>query len=152
MLTMSEPYPLLDSLGYRMTLTSRINERRFDALLAPMGLSRVTWCVLLAVGQQGLETPSQVASWIGIDRTATSRALRRLDKNGHVARNQGTGDKRVTVVSITAAGHEVLRRASDAARENAAHFNAKLTWYEQDMLASILTKLLQNENRAIPDL
>ena len=83
---MSEIYALHDSIGYRMTLLSRINERRFDGLLAATGLTRVTWCVLLAVVQQYLQNPSEIADWVGIDRTATSRALRRLEADKMIAR------------------------------------------------------------------
>jgi len=149
---MSGNYPLHDSIGYRMTLMSRISERRFETLLAPLGLTRVTWCVLLAVGQQDLHAPSAIAEWIGIDRTATSRALKRLDAAGLVDRCNGTDDKRNTVVSITQDGATVLAAASAAATQNAAYFNDKLSWYERDMLTATLEKLLQNETRNVPGL
>ena len=149
---MTNPYALHDSLGYRMTLMSRISERRFETHLTPLGLTRVTWCVLLAVGQPDLQAPSAIAEWIGIDRTATSRALRRLEKARLIARKAGAKDKRNTVVSLTDAGVKVLAQANAAATENAAHFNAKLSWYEHDILQTILTKLLQDETRNIPGL
>ena len=54
---MTEPYALHDSLGYQLTLLSRIHERRFETALAPLGLTRVKWCVLLAIGQADAAPP-----------------------------------------------------------------------------------------------
>jgi len=152
MLTMSDPYALTTSLGYRMTLVSRISERRFEAALTPLGLSRVTWCVLMAVGQEDLQNPSDIADWIGIDRTATSRALKRLEADGLITRAPGLTDKRTRITRATPDGLDRLKQANAAAEENATHFNAKLSWYERDMLVTILNKLMQDESRGIPGL
>ncbi len=149
---MPEPYQLHDSIGYQSTLFSRICERRFERALTPLGLTRVSWCVLLAVGQEGCKTPSGIAAFIGIDRTATSRALRRLEEGGMISRCGGKNDRRTTEVSITEAGRSRLDLATKAARENADYYNAKLSWYEQDMLASITKKLMQGEARDVSGL
>lgn len=135
-----------------MTLFSRINERRFEGLLASTGLTRVTWCVLLAVGQQNLQNPSEIANWVGIDRTATSRALKRLEADQMIARATGSPDKRQTIVSVTEKGCAILQSANTAASENAQHFNSKLSWYEQETLNAILLKLMQDETRDVPGL
>ncbi len=149
---MSAEYNLSDSLGYRLTLLSRINERRFETMLTPLGLTRVTWCVLLAIGQEGLQSPSEIAEWIGIDRTATSRALRGLERHKLIERRSGTQDKRTKIVDISKAGAAALADANQAARQNSGHFKSKLTWYEQDMLSTIIQKLIQDEIRDIPSL
>jgi MarR family transcriptional regulator, transcriptional regulator for hemolysin len=149
---MSKPYALHDSLGYQLTLLSRINERRFEALLAPLGLTRVKWCVLLAVGQEGHQNPSDIAAFIGIDRTATSRALRALEADGQIARIDGTQDKRTTEVSLTDQGRATLAQANAAATENAERINAKLSWYQQKTLVEIIEALMQGETRSVSGL
>ncbi len=149
---MPNRYDLHSSLGYQTTLFSRISERRFDSTLAPLGLTRVSWCILLAVGQEGLKGPSDIADFIGIDRTATSRGLRRLESTGLITRSDGKTDKRTTEVWITDKGLDHLAQATKAAAENAAHFNEKLSWYERDMLATIIRKLMQNETRDVSGL
>jgi DNA-binding MarR family transcriptional regulator len=139
-------------MGYQMTLLSRISERRFEQLLTPLGLTRVKWCVLLAVREQGLKNPSEIAEFIGIDRTATSRALRALDAGGLVTRCGGSTDKRMTEVTLTDAGSDVLQRAINAAQTNANHYGGKLSLYEQDMLRSIIKKLMEGEARDVSGL
>ncbi len=147
------PYDIHDSPGYRLTLVSRIIERRFEQQIAPLGLTRVRWCVLVAAGEQGLTSPSEIAAYIGIDRTAISRALRALEQDGMIRRKGHDGpDGRMRMVRLTDRGQEALQQAIAAARENARHFRDKLSWYESETLGEILDKLLGDERRDVPDL
>ena len=149
---MSEPYDLHASLGYQLTLLSRISERKFEQHLTPLGLTRVKWCVLLAVHEQGLKNPSDIAEFIGIDRTATSRALRALDEAGLIDRCSGKGDKRTTEVALTNPGKQKLNQAIKGAKSNASHFSDKLTWYEHSTLREIINKLMTGEIRDVSGL
>lgn len=146
------PYDLQASLGYQITLLARINERQFEKYLTPLGLTRVNWCVLLAVDQQGLVNPSEIAAFIGIDRTATSRALRRLEADGLVQRRSGADDKRKTEVRATARGAATLSKACDVARVNAVRFAGKLSPNERNTLESLLGRLMAGEDRDVKGL
>ncbi len=149
----SAPYDLHESPGWRLTLAARVIERRFEQRIAPLGLTRVRWCVLVAAGEQGLTSPSAIASYIGIDRTATSRALGALERDGMILRKGHDGpDGRMRTVRLTEKGQKALHEAIAAARENARHFRDKLSWYESETLGEILDKLLKDERRDVPDL
>jgi len=113
------PYRLHMSVGYLLTRSARIQERRLEEGLRQVGLTRITWCILLAVHVEGLRRPSGIAEFIGIDRTATSRALRQMEAEGLVARTVGTGDRRTTSVEATAEGLARLDRARPHAEHNA---------------------------------
>lgn len=139
---MNEPptYRLHDSLGYQLSLTARSVERRFEDGLKGLALTRVFWCVLLAVGVEKLGTPSRIAAFIGIDRTATSRALRQMESAGLIRRSCGAADRRTTEVSLTDKGRELLDRSIPLARENAARVAERLTADELAALKSLLAK------------
>ena len=142
------PYRLHASLLYQLTLTSRLQERRFEDGLKALGLTRISWCVLLAVENEGLSQPSGIAEFIGIDRTAMSRALRQMEAAGLVERRRAAGtDRRHTAVGLTAAGREALWRATPLAEENAQHFLAKLPASERDQLRRLLAVLREGEPR-----
>ncbi|MEM1302763.1 MAG: MarR family transcriptional regulator, partial [Pseudomonadota bacterium] len=79
-------YRLHDSLGYNLSLAARLQERRLDDGLRSLALTRTNWCILLAVGVEGLSGPSDIAAFVGIDRTATSRALRQMEQAGLIER------------------------------------------------------------------
>lgn len=141
---MHPKFGLHDSVGHHLTRTARIMDRRVEVHLRRFGLTRVGWCVLLAVAEEGKKNPSDIADFVGIDRTATSRALRVLENDGLVAREMGRDDRRTTEVRLTKAGEAQFRAALPACREAIAHFHDKLTTEELIMLRSLLGRLAED--------
>lgn len=142
----SAPYRLHHSLGYHLSLASRLQERRLDDALKTLEMTRTTWCVLLAVGNEGLTQPSDIATFVGIDRTATSRALRHMESSGLVARSSGEGDKRTRHVELTEKGCDTIAAATPFAQNNADIMAERLTKDEHEELIRLLTKLSQGED------
>ena len=134
-------YRLHDSLGYQLTITARLQERRFDDWLKDLGLTRSTWCVLVSLQYEGLSRPSEIASFIGIDRTAISRTLRRMETEGLIERKIGKEDRRTTQVQATKLGRDTLARAAPIARKNAALIEENLTSDDAAELRRLLSKM-----------
>lgn len=143
------PYRLHESLGYRLSVASRQQERRLDEGLRSLGLTRITWCVLLAIGNEDLTQPSEIAQFVGIDRTATSRALRQMETDGLIGRASGRDDRRTRRVSLTEAGQQALEAGTPIARRNAAAMADQLSSEEYTMLKSLLDKLMNAEKKAL---
>ncbi|MGR3700947.1 MAG: MarR family winged helix-turn-helix transcriptional regulator [Paracoccaceae bacterium] len=135
------PYRLHSSLGYHLSVAARQQERRLDEALKTLGLTRTTWCVLLAVGNEGLSQPSDIAGFVGIDRTATSRALRQMEADGLLARSSGTEDRRTRRVELTQKGCAAITAATPFARANAGVMAEQLAPGEQETLIRLLAKL-----------
>lgn len=138
-------YALHDSIGYHMTLAARTFERRLEEGLRAAGLSRADWCVLLAIEEEGRRTPSAIARFLEVDRTAVSRTLRKLEASGMVTRTRGGGDGRTRRLSVTDKGRAALDAAIPAATRTQAHFNAKLTEEERAALIALLTRIRAGE-------
>jgi DNA-binding MarR family transcriptional regulator len=138
-------FGLQSSIGHHITRTARLVERRVEGSLRHYGLTRVGWCILLAVEEEGLKNPSEIANFIGIDRTATSRALRQLESEGLIAREMGREDRRTTEVTLTPEGRTRMHEALPHCLENMAHFNAKLSEAEAAELRRILSVLAAGE-------
>lgn len=145
-MTTRQPYRLHHAIGYQLTITARQQERRFEAALKALDLSRITWCVLLAVGDEGLCHPSDIAQFIGIDRTATSRALRKMEEDGLIQRDGGTEDRRTTRVSLTKLGQDKLAQSQPMAEANRNRTEAQLTPDELAELRRLLAKLRQDDD------
>lgn len=143
-------YRLHNSVLYQMTLTSRMQERRLEEGLRTLGLTRITWCVLAAVEFENCTQPSEIAEYIGIDRSATSRALRGLEGSGLLERVSGAPDRRTTRVKLTAAGRELVLRAAPIAEDNSRYFLGKLTAAEVRDLARIMGLMREGESRSLP--
>ncbi|MGR3455115.1 MarR family winged helix-turn-helix transcriptional regulator [Pseudooceanicola sp.] len=143
------PYRLHESLGYRLSIASRQQERRLDDGLRTLGLTRITWCVLLAIGNEDLTQPSDIAQFVGIDRTATSRALRQMESDGLIARASGQGDRRTRRVTLTETGEHVLAEGTPIARANAHAMAARLSAEEHQILKDLLDRLIRAEHKAL---
>jgi DNA-binding MarR family transcriptional regulator len=146
------PYRLHQSLGYQLSVTSRMQERRLEDKLKALGLTRITWCVLLAVGNEGLTQPSEIADFVGMDRTATSRALRQMEAAGLVGRASGTGDRRTTQVALTAAGQARLDAGTPLAVASNEVLRSRLSAAEHAELAELLEKLRGGEAKRLKGL
>lgn len=151
---MSTPakYRLHQSIGYQMSVTSRLQERRLDENLKAIGLTRIFWCILLAVGNEHLVHPSEIAEFVGIDRTATSRALRGMENAGMIARQAGGGDRRMRAVEVTEQGMGLLEKATPLANASNAVIEQALTEGELAGLRQVLAKLRDIEEKPLPRL
>lgn len=147
-MSIPDPYRLHASVLYQLTLTARLQERRLDEGLKALGLTRISWCVLLAVENEGRQQPSDIAEFIGIDRTAMSRTLRQMEASDLIARHPGAApDKRRTTVQLTDAGRALLYRATPVAVDNAQHFLTKLSADDVSRLRDLLADLRRDEPR-----
>lgn len=140
-MTQEAPYRLHASLGYHLSIASRLQERRLDEQLKTLGLTRTTWCILLAVGNEGHSQPSDIAAFVGIDRTATSRALRAMEEIGLITRGAGDGDRRTRCVTLTPAGEAAITAATPMARANGRILAEALAADEPAVLMALLQKL-----------
>lgn len=136
-------YRLHQSLGFRLSRAARIQERRLDADLKTLGLTRVTWCILLAVGNEGLTQPSEIAGFVGIDRTATSRAMRQMEANDLIERTTGVDDARTREVRLTPEGGRRLRLGEPMAVANNAAMAARLSEADLRDLKAMLNRLIE---------
>lgn len=143
------PYRLHASLMYQLTLTSRLQERRLDDGLRAHGLTRITWCILLAVANEAITQPSDIAEFIGVDRTACSRALRQMEGQGWIARRNGEPDRRTTHVALTPAGRALLLAATPVAIENSEHFLSKLEPGDAETLGRLMARLREGEAKGL---
>lgn len=145
-------YRLHHSLAYHSSLVARLQERWLDEQLRALGLTRTTWCILLAVQNEGLTRPSAIANFVGIDRTATSRALRQMEEEGLITRHTAPVDKRMTKVALRARARALVTKGTPLAVENNRRLAQKLTDAERDALIRLLGKILEGEDLALRQL
>ncbi len=138
-------YHLYESLGFALSRAARIQERRLDLGLKGLGLTRLTWCILLAVGNEGLAQPSEIATFVGVDRSAVSRALRQLEREGLVASIAGEKDGRTRSVHLTDAGRERLSTGEPMAIANNALMTERLGAPNAAHLKDLLGVLIEGE-------
>jgi DNA-binding MarR family transcriptional regulator len=108
-------------------------------VLAPRdGLSFTAAATLATLDRTGPCRLTLLAAGEGVTQPAMTQLVGRLQDSGLVNRTQDPNDRRVVVVSITAAGSALLARRRAARAERLAGMLAQLTPEDQAALAAAL--------------
>ncbi|WP_138378935.1 MarR family winged helix-turn-helix transcriptional regulator [Luteithermobacter gelatinilyticus] len=149
-MTQDISYRLHESYGYRLSRLSRINEKHFEEAISPIGISRLTWCVLCAVGLEQIVFPSAIAAYLGVEKSIISRLLRDMEKDKLIIKKPHSGDGRATCIELTDKGQSILQKVKRHAAATARHFESKLTKQELAEFYRLIDKLMEGEDTAIP--
>ena len=112
------PYCLHSGLGYRLTIAARANSLRFETKISDLGMTRQMWCVLVAVGEQSLNHPTDIAKYIGINKTSCSRTLRQMLDKSLITQKLGVKDGRTRLVYLTENGQIALQASLKYAHQS----------------------------------
>ncbi|MTI42843.1 DNA-binding MarR family transcriptional regulator [Roseibium hamelinense] len=140
-------YQIKEGLGFQLSYAARLIERRFEEVLSPHKLTRLMWCTLVMVDHYAITKPSDMADYLGVDRTAISRVLRSLEKAGLIDRVKSEDDGRGRDVFVTGEARAKLAALMPHAGETARHFSSKLSEAEEQELKRLLAKLSSGEAR-----
>jgi len=138
------PLELERFLPYRLSiLSNRISQAIAAAYQQRFDLSMTEWRVMAVLARydgDGLSA-SEVASHTEMDKVAVSRALSRLVAAKRVSRRAHDGDKRRSVLRLSAAGWKVHDAVAPLARAHERELLARLSADERRALQAILDKL-----------
>lgn len=97
-------------MGMHVRRASRIMTQVYDAALRPVGLVLNQFTLLVSIHLIESVPITRLAQELFTDQTTLTRNLKLLEKRGWVAISPGK-DRRVKLVSLTAAGQAVLAQA-----------------------------------------
>jgi len=109
-----------------------------DSLLAPLGLHTGQEVLLLELAEQGPRSQAQLAASSGCEPPTITGSVRKLEAAGLVVRRPSATDGRVTMVELSAQGHDLLPRLRAAWRQLAEQTVAGLTSTPLDQLTATL--------------
>lgn len=107
MQTLNDP---VNCLCANLRRSARQVTRRYDAVLEPSRLNTGQFTTLTALEKTGGMIVSELADLLGLERTAMTRNLRVLEKDGLVLREPGE-DRRERMISLTPQGRKRLDQA-----------------------------------------
>jgi DNA-binding MarR family transcriptional regulator len=138
------PLQLERFLPYRLSiLSNRVSQAIAHEYTKRFELSMTEWRVMAVLARFNGEGISarEVAELTAMDKVAVSRALARLTAAGRVSRSMHNGDKRRSVLRLTAKGWKIHDAVAPRARAHEREMLGKLNAEERRMLAQILDKL-----------
>lgn len=129
-------------LGRRIARLHRLVSRRFEAELRESGLTLPQVEVLSEMAAfDEPARPSDIAAWLGIERSTISRNLDLLTQLGYVRAAETSATGRTTRVVVTEAGHQALADAEPAWERAQAWISAAVDDDALDALDRWLTAL-----------
>lgn len=138
------PLELERFLPYRLSiLSNRVSQAIAREYTKRYELSMTEWRVMAVLARFNGDGMSarEVADRTAMDKVAVSRALARLTSAGRVSRSTHNGDKRRSVLRLTAKGWKIHDAVAPRARAHEREMLGKLNAEERRMLAQILDKL-----------
>ena len=131
-------------LPYRLSiLSNRVSQAIAREYQDRFGLTMTEWRVMAVLGRfdgDGLSA-SQVASHTEMDKVAVSRALAGLVASKRVVRRTHDGDKRRSVLRLSAQGWKIHDKIAPLARAHEREMLAALSAEERRVLERVLDKL-----------
>lgn len=144
---MSERIPEIDPGAVEAYLvTLKVSGDLFDALTAHFarhGTSQGRFMVMMALFKEAgaALSPADLSEKIGVTRPTITGLLDGLERDGYIKRVQSETDRRKTIVSLTRAGHDFLRKMLPDHFRRVAGLMAGLNDKEQKILARLLMKV-----------
>ena len=108
-----------------------------------MDITWPQWMVMNVLAHELGSTPARIADHIGVDRSAITRLVDRLEKKGFVTREHDGLDRRSVNILITQAGQLMIKHLDDAAQRHQELFLSELHSTEYRALKGNLQKLLK---------
>lgn len=99
--------PSLWPTGRLLSTAARLVEQRWNEGLARFGLTHAGFGVLAHL-MSGPLSQHQIAGLTKVEDQTISRTLDRLERQGHIRREQDSADRRRRVVSVTGSGREAF--------------------------------------------
>ncbi len=122
----------------------------YDHRLAPLDLTLSTASLLAYVADFGPVTQTRVAEHLRQGRAVTGTHIDKLEARGLVERRPDPDDRRVWLIAITDAGHQLCGSISDVDRVLRDELRAGTTRAERQALANVLVRLQDNLNQTAP--
>jgi DNA-binding MarR family transcriptional regulator len=98
----------LDTVGFLLGDAARVLRNRFDQYARTLGVTRQQWLVLVALLRQEPVSQAKLAAYLEVEPISLCRMVDRLQAAALVERRIDPRDRRVRMLHLTPAAHELL--------------------------------------------
>jgi MarR family transcriptional regulator, transcriptional regulator for hemolysin len=138
------PAPTHRPIGLTLSRTAKSVSRAFDARLAAAGGSLPVWLVLLSLRTERLGNQRELARAVGVEGATLTHHLNAMERDGLLTRRRDPANRRVHVVELTPAGHELFDRLRKAATAHDRRLRSGLSDDDVARLEQLLDRLRGN--------
>ena len=146
-----EKLVLEEFLPYRLSvLSNRLSAAIAESYSSRFGLSIPEWRVMAVLALAPGASAAEVAERTAMDKVAVSRAVRRLLQTGRIRRETAAGDRRRSMLELTAAGRQIYRSITPALKHYERELLSALSERERKQLDALLQLLERRAPRLNP--
>jgi MarR family transcriptional regulator for hemolysin len=127
-------------LSYLLTHTSHVLATRMTAAFAELGITPREYCVL-AHAKDGQYTQIELAKLADLDKTTMLNTMDYLEGAGYAERMPSPADRRARVITVTAAGAELVAAGHEIADQVHREVLEALPGNQRDALTGALAGL-----------
>jgi len=110
---------------------------------ASLDLTPVQYATLYAIGESPKIDATRLSEQVFFDRSTLGAVLDRLEKKALVVRSASATDRRVKVLTLTAKGKQLVKRASPAVLRVQERLMEPLTAGEREQMQHLLARLAE---------
>lgn len=108
---------LENQLCFALVTAARNVVAIYRPILEPLGLTHPQYLVMLALWERSPRTLNDVAAELALDSATASPLVKRLEKEGLIARERSSEDERRLDIRLTDAGRALRERAIDVPQQ-----------------------------------
>ncbi len=136
-------FQLHNSYTFWISRLASVMQDKFNKELDTLDVTWPQWMVMNVLTHDLANTPAHIADQIGVDRSAVTRLVDRLEKKGLVVREHDGLDRRSVKIHITAPGKLMVKHLDEAAERHQKKFLDELLNTEHRALKGNIQKLLR---------
>jgi MarR family transcriptional regulator, transcriptional regulator for hemolysin len=138
------PRPTGTPIGVQLSRTAKTCTRAFDDAMAAAGGSQPVWLILISLKTRQTRNQRELAEAVGIQGATLTHHLNAMEASGLVTRQRDPANRRIHLVTLTAAGELLFRRLRQVAVDFDQRLRAGLSEKDVATLARLLGKLSEN--------
>ena len=143
-------YQLGESVGYllarvKSTMSNMVTQRS----MAELGITSQQGSILFMVASGKCLLAAELAREYGIDASAVTRLIDRLEKRGLLTRVRSSEDRRAVRLALTAEGHDIAAKMPQIFNSVLDNLLAGFTPEEVGFLKSMLRRVLINSGECM---
>ena len=131
-------------IGPLIPTLARAHRAASQQLLQGTGLSAGQELLVMRLFDRPAQSQADLTRWLGVEPPTTAKMLARMEKAGLVERARSETDRRVTLVSLTRAGHALHGRVSTVWDDLENVTTAGLAESEIQELERLLRQVISN--------
>lgn len=117
---------------------ARALARRFDAALAPLGISHGQYSLMVSLNRPVPPRLGETAAFLAMDRTTLTANLKPLERQGYVKVVPDKEDRRSRRLVLTESGHEILIKAAPIWRSTHDEVDAHISGQPAELRAQLM--------------